>query len=102
MTFQALSTHGYPSRSEEVEICRACSFPPFPLTHIQKNYLVIVRRLVFVCVSVCLLPQKSAVTFDSLNGSAQTFRGPLNSSQVIFGWVFWTFASMQLFDLMYP
>ena len=55
-----------------------------------------------MCVSVCLLPQKSAVTFDSLNGSAQTFRGPLNSSQVIFGWVFWTFASMQLFDLMYP
>ena len=36
-------------------------------------------------VSVRLSLQKSAVTFDSLDGHAQDFHGPLNSAQVIFG-----------------
>ena len=41
-----------------------------------------------VCASVCpSSQQKSAITFDPLHGPAQNFQGPLNSSQVIFGWV---------------
>ena len=38
-------------------------------------------------VHLCLCPsrQKSAITFDSLDRPAQTFQGPLNSAQVIFG-----------------
>ena len=45
---------------------------------------------VFVYVCPCvqrLSARKSAVTFDSLNGSVQNFQGLLNSSQVIFGQV---------------
>ena len=38
-----------------------------------------------VCASVHLSLQKSAVTFEPLDGSAQNFQGPLNSSQLIFG-----------------
>ena len=38
-----------------------------------------------VCVSVCLSLQKSAATFEPLDGLAQNFQGPLNSSQLIFG-----------------
>ena len=34
--------------------------------------------------------QKSGVTFDSLDGPARNFQGPLNSAQVIFGRVTWT------------
>ena len=38
-----------------------------------------------VCVSVRVSPRKSAATFEPMDGSAQTFQGPLNSLQVIFG-----------------
>ena len=38
-----------------------------------------------VCPSVRLSLRKSAVTFEPLDGTAQNFQGPLNSSQVIFG-----------------
>ena len=37
-----------------------------------------------VRLSVCVSLQKSAVTFDSLDGPARNFQGPLNSSQEIF------------------
>ena len=43
-----------------------------------------------VCPSVCLSLQKSAVTFEPLDGSVWNFQGPLNSPQVIFGRVTWT------------
>ena len=36
------------------------------------------------CVSVRPSPQKSVVTFEPLDRSAQNFQGPLISSQVIF------------------
>ena len=39
------------------------------------------------CVRASVRPslRKSVVTFDPLDGSAQNFQGPLNSSQLIFG-----------------
>ena len=40
--------------------------------------------------SVRVSQQKSSVTFDALDRSAQNFQGPLNSLQVIFGRVIWT------------
>ena len=50
----------------------------------------VIRFCLCVCPSVRL--QKSAVTFEPLDGSAQNFQGPPNSSQVIFGFL-WHFTS---------
>ena len=44
----------------------------------------VIRFCLCVCPSVCPC-KNSAVTFDSLDGPARNFQGPLNSAQVIFG-----------------
>ena len=46
------------------------------------TYLVVCPS---VCLSVCATPQKSCITFPSLELSSPNFQGHLNSSQVIFG-----------------
>ena len=45
----------------------------------------VIRFCLLIRVSIRPSPQKSAVTFDSLDGSARNFQGPFNSLQVIFG-----------------
>ena len=52
-----------------------------------------VRVSMCPCVQVIVRPSvtaKSAVTYESLDRPARNFQGPLNSLQVIFGWVIWT------------
>ena len=64
-------------------------FPPSP-TEISKKIpygTVLIHFCLGVCVSGCLPQQKSAPTFDSVDGPAQNFQCLLNSLQVIFGWV---------------
>ena len=67
-------------------------FPCFPLTYMQKKFPYGSEgiRQMCVCVSVCVSPLQSQITFDLFLGWQKNIQGLLNSLKVSFGQVIWT------------